>query len=401
MSPRLKAVAGAAIAAILVSGCSTTIDDMPIPGTGVSGETITIKADFEEALNLAKGATVKINGVDSGRVQEVVAADFQAQAKMLVKEDAELREGATARLRYTTPLGELFVDVNNPPTGALLEDGAVLTTAYTDTAPTVEDALSQASLLVNGGGLAQLQTVTEELNAIVGGREDKVRSLLEGSATFLTEANATTDDIDLALRSLASVAKTLRARQDVIDRALQEIRPAARVLRENTPGLTRLLQEVEKFSAVANETVSLTRTQLLNLIRQAQPVLAEFTRNQGEYAASLRSLVTVGDTIDEVVPGDYLSISLALHLDNIALPDLGDLLDDLLGIDLPFLRGQESQASAPLGGASLQGLRPAEERTMRQCGRSSAIASTSAPSAWRPSSWSASPTCSPPCSASR
>jgi phospholipid/cholesterol/gamma-HCH transport system substrate-binding protein len=356
MSPRITGVLGAVVGALVVSGCSTTIGDMPIPGTGVSGETITIKADFEEALNLAKGATVKINGVDSGRVQEVVADDFQAQAEMLVKQEAHLREGATARLRYTTPLGELFVDVTNPPTGAPLEDGAVLTTDDTDTAPTVEDALSQASLLVNGGGLAQLQTVTEELNAIVGGREGKVRSLLEGSASFLTEANATTDDIDLALRSLASVAKTLQARQGVIDRALREIRPAARVLRQNTPGLTKLLQEIEKFSSVANETVSLTRTQLLNLIRQAQPVLAEFTRNKGEYAVSLRSLVTLGNAIDEVVPADYLSISLALHLDNIALPDLGDLLGDLLGIDLPFLRGPGDQASAPLGGASLQGL---------------------------------------------
>ena len=183
---------GAALAAVLVSGCSTTLSDVPIPGKGVSGDTITVKADFEEALNLAQGATVKVNGVDSGKVQEVVAKDFQAQAEMLVKEDAGLREGATARLRYTTPLGELFVDVTNPPTGEPLKDGAVLTTHDTSTAPTVEDALSQASLLVNGGGLAQLQTVTEELNAIIGGREDTVRSLLDGSASFLTEANATT-----------------------------------------------------------------------------------------------------------------------------------------------------------------------------------------------------------------
>ena len=340
MSPRIAALVGTVVGSVLVSGCSTTIADLPIPGTGVSGETITVKADFEEALNLAKGATVKINGVDSGRVQEVVADDFQAQAEMLVKQEADLREGATVRLRYTTPLGELFVDVTNPPTGAPLRDGAVLTTDDTDTAPTVEDALSQTSLLVNGGGLAQLQTVTEELNTIVGGREDKVRSLLEGSTSFLTEANATTDDIDLVLRSLASVAKTLRARQQVINRAVREVRPAARVLRRNTPGFTRLLQEVEKFSEVANETVSLTRTQLLNLIRQAQPVLAEFTRNRGEYAVSLRSLVSLGKNVDEIVPADYLSISLALHLDNIAFPAPGETLGSSLGVDLPSVRGR-------------------------------------------------------------
>jgi phospholipid/cholesterol/gamma-HCH transport system substrate-binding protein len=348
---RLRTLVLLLVGVLLFSSCSTTLSDVPMPGTGVSGDTISIKADFTEALNLAEGATVKVNGVDSGKVQRVVAKDFQAQAEMRVSTDAELREGATARLRYTTPLGELFVDVTNPPTGETLTDGDVLSTRDTSTAPTVEDALSQASLLVNGGGLAQLQTVTEELNTIVGGREDEVRSLLEGSTAFLTEANATSDDIDLALRSLASMAHTLRDRQTVINRALREIRPAARVLRQNTPGLTKLLQEIEKFSSVANDTVGRTRTQLLNIVRQAQPVLAEFTRNDGDYAESLRQLTRLGGEVDGVVPADYLSISIAAHLDNIGLPHvpvlsgLTDLLDDLLGTDV-FARDR-----ARMGGA--------------------------------------------------
>ena len=71
--------------------------------------------------------------------------------------------------------------------------------------------------------------------------------------TFLTEANATTADIDRALRSLSSVSKTLEGREEVINRAVREIRPAARVLRQNTPGLTELLAEIENFSAAAND----------------------------------------------------------------------------------------------------------------------------------------------------
>lgn len=325
------------LVALLASGCSTTLQDVPLPGSGVSGETMTVRADFAEALNLAQGASVRVNGVDSGKVQEVTAADFQAQAELLVRRDAGLREGATARLRYTTPLGELFVDVTNPDTGAVMDDGAVLTTASTSTAPTVEDALAQASLLVNGGGLAQLQTVTEELNAALGGREDRVRSLLEGTADLLTRANATTADLDRAMRALASVGRTLRARERTINRALTDIRPAARVLRRNTPGFTRLLREVERFSEVADETVGLTRDQLVDILTRAEPVLAELAALQGDYARSLVELVRLGDVVDELVPGDYLAISLALHLDGIAAPDLPAILEDLLGLDLPEL----------------------------------------------------------------
>ncbi len=351
---RIRTVAAAVAAAGVLataSGCSTTMRDLPIPGTGVSGDTIEVEARFDEALNLAQGAPVKVNGVDMGKVQEITVDDFTAEATLTLKADAGLRDGAQARLRYTTPLGELFVDVTNPATGKVLGDGARLELEDTETAPTVEDALAQASLLINGGGLAQLQTVTEELNTIVGGREDEVRSLLEGSTAFLTEANATSDDIDLALRSLASVAHTLRGRQTVINRALREIRPAARVLRQNTPGLTRLLREIERFSSVANETVGRTRAQLLDIVRQAQPVLAEFTRNDGDYAESLRQLARLGGEVDGIVPADYLSISIAVHLDNIGLPDvpllsgLTEVLDDLLGTDV-FARDQASTRGA-------------------------------------------------------
>ena len=315
---------------VLTCGCSTTLDDVPLPGTGVEGETVVIEADFDEALNLATGAMVKVNGVDSGKVEKVEARDFRARATMVVETSAQLREGATARLRYTTPLGELFVDVTNPPAGPVLASGAVLTTKDTTTAPTVEDALSQASLLVNGGGLGQLETVTKELNAALGGREDTFRGLLQQTALFLTQANGTTADVDRALRGLADVSAQLQQRQDVIDAALRDIRPAAKVLREDTPDLTTLLREVEKFARSADHLVGRTRTQLLATIREVEPVLAEIARNKETYAESLDALVRLSHSLDSVVPGDYLSTALDLHIDGVTLPGLGEVIDGLL-----------------------------------------------------------------------
>lgn len=333
---RLAVVVAVLAAVGLATGCSTTLGDVPLPGVGVSGDKITVDVEFAEALNLARGATVKVNGVDSGKVQEVTAEDFHAKASMQVKTAAKLRMGATYRLRYTTPLGELFVDVTNPDSGPLVKDGATIPLSASSTAPTVEDALSQASLLVNGGGLGDLQTVTEELNTALGGREDTARELLERGRTFLVEANKTTADVDRALQSLSSVSVTLRQRQDIINRAVREITPAARVLRQNTPGLTRLLQEVRRFSGTANDMVQRTSSEILHVIRRADPILAEFQANHAAYPASLEQLISLGGDISNLVPGDYVNISLALHLDGIALPDLGGILGQL-GQNLPGL----------------------------------------------------------------
>ena len=333
-----------------MSACGTTMRDLPIPGTGVSGDTIEVKAQFDEALNLAVGAPVKVNGVDMGKVKEITVSDFVAEATLTLKADAELRDGAKARLRYTTPLGELFVDVTNPADGNLLGDDATLGLKDTETAPTVEDALAQASLLINGGGLEQLQTVTEELNTALNGNEGDYRTLLDRASVFLTQANATSQSIDAVLTSLNSLSKTLNSREDTINRAVREIAPAARVLREKTPQFTELLAEVEKFTGAANDTVTATRSQLLTLLKEIEPVLAEFAKNNGTFDTSLRRIIKASGAADEIIATDYLNISLQLHLDGIdaggvvggtianilkllgidtTAPGLGDLLDNL------------------------------------------------------------------------
>lgn len=352
------AMAGVAglVGAVLLSGCGPTLGDLPLPGSGVSGDTITLTADFDEALNLSQGAIVKVNGVDAGRVQDVTVHDFQAQAEMLVRTDAQVRQGATARLRYNTPLGELFVDITNPTDGSVLANGATLSHRFTSTAPTVEDSLASASLLINGGGLSQLQTVTEEVNAILDGREGTVRDLLAQSNVFLAQANATTADIGRTLDALNDVAKVLGERHDTIRRALQEIRPASEVLRKNTAELTRLLQSVRQFSGNANAVVTATRSQLLHLIRESAPVLAELNNNAHRFGSSLQELAQLARALDGAVETDYANLGVILPLDGITLGGEGGGDGDGGGGGLPLPTPTLPVPTIPL--PSIPGLPP-------------------------------------------
>ena len=383
MSRRRSALGAVAVAlaAALVSGCGPTMSDLPLPGAGVSGHTLEVKVQFDEALNLARGAQVRVNGVSSGKVRSVTTKDFKAIAVLDVRTSAQMRTTATARLRYTTPLGELFVEVTNPPTGALLRNGAVLSTAQSSTAPTVEDALASASLLVNGGGLNQLQTVTQELNTALGGREDTVRLLMQRADTFLVQANATTADLDRALNALATVSKVLKANRATVDAAMTDIRPAARVLRRNTPGLTKLLATVADFSDTANGVVGATRAQILQMLQQVSPVLDEFIANRDDLGPSLRALSSLSKSLNTAIPGDYANMNLRMELAQVTLPNLlgapggaadpgtggsggggggalGGLLGGLLGTKTPSVTSGSTtspSAGSPLSLADLLG----------------------------------------------
>lgn len=309
----LALVVGMALAVVLAGCAGPTFTSLPLPGSGVSGPTVTIKADFGDALNLAQGAAVRVNGVDSGRVVGVRVHDFTARVTMKVQKSAELRSGATARLRYTTPLGELFVDVTNPSTGPLMSSGHLLGQRHTSTAPTVEDALSEASMLINGGGLGDLQTITTEANKALGGREQTVRDLLARSTYLITQLNDASPAFARALDALGQVSTILDRRKRTIDAALRDVRPAAHVLHENLAHITALLATLQHFASTANGVVSSTRAQVLRTVREAGPVLQEMVSVRSVLPATLEAIVQIGGELDTVFPGDWFD--LGVHLD--------------------------------------------------------------------------------------
>ncbi len=355
---------GAAVTALLLSvtltGCGPDFGDLPLPGQGVSGETMDLNAEFEEALNLANGATVKVNGISVGKVQEVTTEDFRAKVVMKVKKDSQIRQGATARLRYTTPLGELFVDVTNPERGALLEDDALMGTDVTDTAPTVEDSLASASLLINGGGLSQLEQVTTELNNALGGREQTIKDTFRNINVFLRNANASTANFDRTLTALTRVSSVLSRRQNTINRVVQEITPAAKVLRENTDEFVALTKALVRFTGTANGLALQSKDRLISILKQVEPILAELYSLRSIFGPGLAELSRAAAGLDKIAVGDYLNLHINLvvasiggvggtpevpipQIPGIPLPEIPSLpglplpLPDLGGLDLPLL----------------------------------------------------------------
>jgi phospholipid/cholesterol/gamma-HCH transport system substrate-binding protein len=388
---RLRRSAAAVLACLLlapaVAACSTTASDLPLPGSRLPGETYRLDAEFADALNLAVGAPVKSGGVLVGRVRDITVRDFRARVVMDVLEERRLREGTTVRLRSTTPLGELFVDVDEPDVDGtgddapLLAPGSTLPAGDASSAPTIEDTMSAASLLVNGGGLGQVQTIVEEANAALGGREPAVRQALGRMARTAASLNASDDELERALTALARVSTVLDERQDVVDAALTDLRPAARVVRENTDELVGLLQGIDRLGVQVVDVVDRSRADLTGVLAQAGPIFEELNTTADSFRPGLRTLVGFARLIDEAVPAEYLntylyfqtSVSLGLP----SLPGVGDPglprletpalgkggLDDVL--PLPGVQdllgnlaggGGTSNQAPGLGGLGLDGL---------------------------------------------
>lgn len=311
----LAVLAGTSALAAALSACGPGYQDLPLPGSGVSGPTYTIEAKFDDALNLSRGAQVKVNGLLVGRVQKVTAEGYHAVAELKLKKSVALRSGSTARLRYDTPLGELFIQLNPSAQGAPLTAGSVLTPASTETAPTVEDTLAEASLLINGGGLDQLQTITTELNNALGGNEATMRSALDRAHVFVRGANSSAQEFGGVLQGLRDASASLLARREVFRAALKQLGPAALVLHADTEPLVRLLAKGDRLAQRVNHMLGVTRTAFRTTLVQLGPILDQILSTKSAFVAGLSDIVAADQRLKLAVPGDFMPLNATIELD--------------------------------------------------------------------------------------
>lgn len=357
-----------------LAGCGTTAADLPLPGTSMPGETYRVSATFDDALNLAQGASVKIDGVVVGRVVSITVEDLKAVVAMDIATDTRIGTTADFRLRTTTALGELFVDVVEDPTvaagGPVLEEGAAVDPDRSSAAPTVEDTLSAASLFINGGGLSQIQTIVDETNLAIGGREDTVRDVLHRITSTASAVTDMSGDIDAALVAVADASSVLAARQSTIDRALTEIAPAAQVLEQTTASLVDLLTSIDALGSVVVPTIQQTRDDVAAIVAQAGPIFAEVASVEPRLDAGVEQILAFVAGMQSGVPGSFLNTHLAFRgslgigdlaivtpsSDGSPLPEVApDLVQDLT--QLPLISTLTGLAPAPTSG-SPQGVTP-------------------------------------------
>ncbi|WP_067472850.1 MCE family protein [Actinomadura hibisca] len=320
-SVRPAAALTAAALALTLTGCAG-VQDLPLPGGADLGDRpYTVTATFANVLNLVPQSAVKVNDVAVGRVTKVSLppGGWTAEVTMLVNRRIRLPAGSYAHLRQSSLLGEKYIALTAPPgtatattAAASLGDGARIPQERTNRNPEVEEVLGALSLLLNGGGIAQLRTITTELNNALRGNEPQIRSLLERLATLTGSLDANKKGITDALDGLNRLSATLRGRREQIATVLDDLAPGLKTLEEQRGALVRMLTSLDALSKVAVRTVEQSRADMVADLHALEPVLRKLADAGRDLPRSLQALVTFPFT-DAVLPaikGDYLNVYL-------------------------------------------------------------------------------------------
>ncbi|MEV6962915.1 MCE family protein [Streptomyces sp. NPDC051207] len=322
-----------AVGALLLSGCEFNgWYDVPLPGgAAADGRAYRVTVDFRDVLDLVPQSSVKVNNVTVGAVEKVELHGWHARVRLRVADSVKLPGNAVAELRQTSMLGEKYVALSAPPGTApvgRLGDGDRIPLSRSGRNPEIEEVLSALSALLNGGGVAQLKTITVELNKALAGRENRVKSLLKELDTFLGGLDGQKAEIVRALEGVDRLAKRLAKERGTIATAVDTMPPALKVLADQRRDLTKMLTALSKLGTTGTRVVNASRADTVANLKALRPILQQLNKAGDDLPNSLELLTTYPfpRNATEAVKGDYVNLKVTADLDLASL--YGNLTDD-------------------------------------------------------------------------
>ena len=341
---------------LALSGCGFQgLYSAPLPGgANLGSHPYTLTAYFANVLDLVPQSAVKVNDVPVGKVTDISltrckdggTTNWCAKVTMKVNGSVDdLPSNSHAEVQQTSLLGEKYVQLIAPathPAASMLRDGSEIPFVDTTSAPEVEEVLGALSLLLNNGGLTQIQNIAHELNLALGTpqRRQAVRSLITDLTTFTGTLDKQKDEITTALDDIDRLATTLNEQKKVLEDALDTFPQALRVLSRERSKLVTLLTSLSNLGSVATRVINATQDQLVASLKALDPVVTRLAAAGSNLPGALRIAGTYPFPLGlsrKFIRGDYANLdavfdlSLTDQLCGLLPPPLGTIFCKLPG----------------------------------------------------------------------
>ncbi len=326
MTRRRAVTLGALLTVVAVSsGCGIGnwqgLNSLPLPGTqGGGAGSFLIQAEMPDVNNIQPNSRVRVGDATVGHITKIELEGWHALVTMRLDRDVNLPANATATIGLTSILGSQHIELSAPgdaPPQGRLHDGSRIPLSHSGSFPTVEQTLAAVSTVLNGGGLAQVQDITEAFSTAFRGREQDLRSLIGELDRFAGNVNDQTDDIIAATDSLNRLSGTLAANRPVLDQALKTVPEALAVLNSERDNLVAAADQLGRFSNLVVSSVGQSKESLIQELKDIGPVL-ESLANAGPSMTRALSLIPTfpfpNETIEKWQRGDYANMTAVVDL---------------------------------------------------------------------------------------
>lgn len=320
------AAAGMVSIVLLATGCQYDgVTSIPLPfREGTGNDAVEVKLVLDQAQGITPNSEVKVDDVTVGSVKSIEMKGWEPVLTLTIDPDVDLPRNAVARIGQKSLLGAKFIELTPPAEDASTEPlrtGDEVVQAAAGNYPQTEQVLASLSLVLNGSGLQQVRSITDELDNVLSGRETNVRSFLTRFNDFIGSLDRQRDDIVAVVERLDRLSRVV-SKDDTVATALEELPDAFMTLDQDRAELTETLEALADLGRISQQVVDETGGALERNLRNLRPALqrlADAGPNLTESLTVAGTLPFPGNTsFPRMFQGDYGNLFLTLDVS----PDL-------------------------------------------------------------------------------
>ena len=230
-----------------------------------------VSALFDTAQDLKVGNSVKMAGVEIGRVEKITLADQKVKVTMKLNSDAVVKTDSKAVIKFTGLMGQNFVAVDfGSPDAPRAVDGVVLST---EEQPDLNAIMTKLDNAASG-----IQNLTKSFTG------DKIDNLL-GPLTDLIRQNSA--HISMTFSNIQNISSQIASGQGTVGRLIYD---------------QSLYNSAMVTVASLQDTVASAR-QIINTVTNGQGTLGKLVTDETLYNATTASMTNLNQILLKINQG--------------------------------------------------------------------------------------------------
>ena len=309
------------VVAIVLSSCGWRgIANVPVPvGPGSAKDSMKVYVQIPDTLALNTNSRVRVADVFVGTVRAIELKDWVPTLTLEIEPGIELPANATAKIGQSSILGTQHVELASPanPSAQMLRSGSTIPVANSSAFPTIERTLASVATVLRGGGIPNLEIIQTEVNNLLTGNADQIRSFLTNLDTFTDRLNQQRDDLARAIESTNNLITYVASRNSTLDQLLVDLPPLMEYLAGARDRVSDAVVALCRFNKVTGESLSAAQADLQTNLAVLQRPLKQLGRGAPFFLDAMRLIITNPyplDNIPKVIRGDYINLTLGVDL---------------------------------------------------------------------------------------
>jgi phospholipid/cholesterol/gamma-HCH transport system substrate-binding protein len=284
----VKVVAFTAASALLTVGLAFEIANVDL--SKLFSDRYELEAEFENATGVFNGDSVKLAGVDIGRVTATEIEDGKAIVTFQVDGEVPITSEARVAIRWRNVIGLRFLYVYPASSGRILEDGDRIPITHTDSAGDVGELLNRLGPILKAIDPEKANAFLDAMNTALAGNETIVRALLTEGSALATDLGDMDEQIKDLITSSDKIMGAYAGQNRNIGKIIDDLDIVSGELATMTSEINAL---IENFAIVQQELEQLLVENRANIdadLSYLNTLLRTLSENRAAFAETLCTL---------------------------------------------------------------------------------------------------------------